>query len=101
MAITERWRNHIEAWQGSGLRQADYCRQHAINYRAFAARLSGYRGAGVAEKPLLVPVTVAEESAGAEPQPRTRVLTLKQGHRLEVPGAVSASWLAALLRGLG
>ena len=31
MSITKRWRDHIEAWQDSGLKQVDYCRQHAIS----------------------------------------------------------------------
>lgn len=101
MAITKHWRNHIEAWQGSGLKQADYCRQHAINYKTFAARLSEYRRSDSEEKPLLVPVTVTEVNPGAEFYPRTLVLTLKQGHRLELQEGVSAQWLSALLRGLG
>jgi hypothetical protein len=32
MPIPKHWQDHIEAWQGSGLKQADYCRQHHINY---------------------------------------------------------------------
>lgn len=52
MSITQRWRDHIEAWQGSGLKQADYCRQHAISYKTFAARLSEYRQLDGEKKPL-------------------------------------------------
>ena len=27
MALTIKWINHIEAWQNSGLKQSEYCRQ--------------------------------------------------------------------------
>jgi hypothetical protein len=43
MPIPKRWQDHIEAWQGSGLKQADYCRQHDINYKTL---LPGYRITG-------------------------------------------------------
>jgi hypothetical protein len=48
MALSKRWLDHIEAWQSSGLKQSAYCRQHSLNSRTFAARLSDYRkGRGV------------------------------------------------------
>ncbi len=31
MALSARWKNHIEAWQASGLSQAEYCRRHGLN----------------------------------------------------------------------
>jgi hypothetical protein len=101
MPIPKRWQDHIEAWQGSGLKQADYCRQHAISHKTFAARLSEYRRTDGKEKPVLIPATVTEGN-GIEPEPEARplVLILRQGHRLELPGTVSASWLSALLRSL-
>ena len=40
MAITSKWRQHIEAWQRSGLSQAEYCAEQQINVRTFTARLS-------------------------------------------------------------
>lgn len=40
MAITSKWRQHIEAWQRSDLSQAEYCAEQQINVRTFAARLS-------------------------------------------------------------
>jgi hypothetical protein len=43
MAVTSKWRQHIEAWQISGMTQVDYCRQHQLNVRTFGARLSDYR----------------------------------------------------------
>jgi hypothetical protein len=101
MSITQRWRDHIEAWQGSGLKQADYCRRHAISYKTFAARLSEYRRLDGEKKPLLMPVTVTEDNVDPDRQSRPLVLILRQGHRLELPESVSANWLSALLRSLG
>lgn len=97
MAITNRWRTHIEAWQSSGLSQAGYCRQHHLNSRTFTARLSEYRKG----KPALIPVTVTEEPKEPKPGNKNIVVYCAQGHRLELPETVSASWLSALLRGLG
>jgi hypothetical protein len=100
MAISEEWRTHIEAWQGSGLRQTEYCRQQHLNYNSFITRLSEYRKTRGDAKPVLIPVTVSDENDGLHSQTRPLVLTLKQGHRLEFPETVSAQWLSALLRGL-
>ncbi|CAA0093648.1 IS66 family insertion sequence element accessory protein TnpA [Zhongshania aliphaticivorans] len=30
------WQDHITAWQGSGLSQAAYCKQHEIKFHNFA-----------------------------------------------------------------
>ena len=100
MAFTEKWRTHIEAWQSSGLRQTEYCRQHQLNYNSFITRLSEYRKTQDEAKPALIPVTVSEEHVAIPIQASPLVLTLKQGHRLELPETVSAQWLSALLRGL-
>ena len=70
MAITHRWRAHIEAWQSSGLSQAGYCRQHQLNVRTFTARLSEYRKG----KPVLIPVTVIEEPEGFNTEPKKVVV---------------------------
>lgn len=101
MPIPKLWQDHIEAWQGSGLKQADYCRQHHINYKTFIARLSDYRRTREEDKAVLIPVTVTKEAVDALPEPQPFVLLLRQGHRLELPESVSAQWLSALLRGLG
>jgi len=101
MPIPKRWQDHIEAWQGSGLKQADYCRQHNINYKTFIARLSDYRRTREEDKTVLIPVTVTKEAVAPLPEAQALVLLLRQGHRLELPESVSAQWLSALLRGLG
>jgi hypothetical protein len=100
MAITNHWRSHIEAWQNSGLSQAACCRQRQLNSRAFTARLSEYRRGTGEKKPVLIPVTVTGTSGKFNPEPTKIVLYCNQGHRLELPGTVSANWLSALLRGL-
>ncbi|WP_020563555.1 IS66 family insertion sequence element accessory protein TnpA [Methylosarcina fibrata] len=92
MAITAKWRRHIEAWQRSGLSQAKYCAGQQINVRTFSARLSDYRKLPKSDSAVLIPVHV--ESTGAE----GIVFTHAQGHRLELPASVSARWLAELLR---
>ncbi|MBF0321098.1 MAG: hypothetical protein HQL01_14985 [Nitrospirae bacterium] len=35
--VSSYWKGHIEAWQGSGKTQAEYCR-HALKLKAFAYR---------------------------------------------------------------
>lgn len=92
MAITSKWRQHIEAWQRSGLSQAEYCAEQQINVRTFAARLSDYRKLPKTESAALIPVHV--EPTGTE----GIVFTHAHGHRLELPASVSARWLAELLR---
>ncbi len=92
MVITSKWRQHIEAWQRSGLSQAEYCAEQQINVRTFAARLSDYRKLPKADSVALIPVQV-EPSAAA-----VIVLTHARGHRLELPASISASWVAELLR---
>ena len=92
MAITSKWRQHIEAWQRSGLSQAEYCAEQQINVRTFTARLSDYRKLPKADSVALIPVQVEPSSAAVI------VLTDVQGHRLELPASISASWVAELLR---
>ena len=100
MAVSEDWRAHIEAWQSSGLRQTEYCRQHQLNYNRFITRLSEYRKTRGETEPALIPVTLNDESVESPLPSRPLVLILKQGHRLELPETVSVQWLSALLRGL-
>ncbi len=90
MAITNHWRSHIEAWQGSGLTQAAYCRQHQLNSRTFTARLSEHRRETGEDKPVLIPVTVTPSSGELNPEAKRIVLHCAQGHWLELPETVSA-----------
>ncbi len=92
MAITSKWRQHIEAWQRSGLSQAEYCAEQQINVRTFTARLSDYRKLPAPGSSALIPVQVEQTPTAAI------VFTHAQGHRLELPASISASWVAGLLR---
>jgi len=92
MAITLKWRQHIEAWQRSGLSHAEYCAQQQINVRTFTARLSDYRKLPKSDPAVLIPVQVEPAEAGV------MVFTHALGHRLELPASVSARWVAELLR---
>ncbi len=92
MAVTTKWRQHIEAWQSSGLSQAEYCAQQRINVRTFTARLSDYRKLPKSDSVALIPVQVEPTAAGV------MVFTHAQGHRLELPTSVSARWVAELLQ---
>ena len=92
MTVTLKWRQHIEAWQRSGLSQIEYCAKQQINARTFAARLSDYRKLPAPVSSALIPVQVEEAPTAAI------VFTHIQGHRLELPASVSASWVAELLQ---
>jgi hypothetical protein len=92
MAITAKWRQHIEAWQRSGLSQAAYCAEQQLNVRTFTARLSDYRKLSRLDSTALIPVQI--KLAVTE----VIVFTHAQGHRLELPASTSASWLAELLQ---
>jgi hypothetical protein len=94
MAVTAKWRQHIEAWQRSGLSQAAYCAEQQLNGRTFTARLSDYRKLPKLDSTALIPVQIQPQSAAAE----AIVFTHAQGHRLELPTSMPASWVAELLR---
>ena len=100
MAVTAKWRQHIENWQSSGLSQVEYCLQQRINAQTLAARLCEYRKQPAAESVALVPVQMvpAEPASVAAPLGAAMVFTHVQGHRLELSSSVPAAWVAELLR---
>lgn len=100
MAVTSKWRQHIEAWQSSGLSQAEYCVQQRINVRTFTARLSDYRKQPEAGAVAFIPVQVEPTGSASAATPTTAamVFTHVHGHRLELSSSVSARWVAELLR---
>ncbi len=95
MAITSKWRQHIEAWQRSGLTQAEYCAEQEINVGTFTARLSDHRKLSATDSSALIPVQVEPTETVAT---AAIVFAHAQGHRLELPTSVSANWVAELLR---
>ena len=92
MAVLSKWTPHIEAWQGSGLKQSAYCRQQGLNENTFSARLSDYRKQQAGPLPALLPVQL--QAAG----PGVMVLKHAKGHQVDMPLSISAFWLAELLR---
>jgi len=92
MAVTSKWRQHIEAWQRSGLSQSEYCAGRQINVHTFTARLSDYRKLPKSDSATLIPVQVKPSAT------EVIVFTHVQGHRVEFPASVPASWVAELLR---
>jgi len=92
MAATAKWRQHIEAWQRSGLSPAAYCAAQRLNVRTFTARLSDYRKLPALDSTALIPVQIKPAATEA------LVFTHAQGHRLELPASMPASWVAELLR---
>ena len=100
MAITERWKNHIEDWQASGLSQAEYCRRHGLNANTFSGRLHHSRSHRLPPQPELISVQVQPwpTVAGAAAGP---VVLWHRDQRLDLPAAVSPRWLAELLQCLG
>ncbi len=89
MAVTLKWRQHIESWQSSGLSQAEYCAQQCINIGTFTARLSEYRKLPAFNAAALIPV---QEVAPDKPVEATAIVfTHAQGHRLLLPSSVSAA----------
>jgi len=99
MAVTSKWRQHIENWQSSGLSQFEYCLQQRINAGTFAARLCEYRKLDAVESFALVPVQIepAEPESVATSVGATIIFTYA-GHRLELSSSVPAAWVAELLR---
>ena len=100
MAVTSKWRQHIEQWQSSGLSQAEYCKKQGINVRTLAARLCDYRKQPAAESVELVPVQMVptEPASVLSTAVVAMVLIHVQGHRLELSSSVPAAWVAELLR---
>jgi hypothetical protein len=92
MALTKRWKQHIELWQNSDLSQADYCQQEGLNRKTFSARLSEFRSSRSPTSSVLIPIQVEAMATGRI------VLHIAKGHRLELPTSVSVSWLGELLR---
>jgi hypothetical protein len=102
MAISSHWKQHIEAWQASGITQAAYCRQHGLNAGTFSGRLREYRAAAVAvAAPSLIPIRLEPEAASPSASSAPLILRLASGHCLELPAAAEPRWLAELLRCLG
>lgn len=90
----EQRRQHVAAWQSSGLSQAAYCRRHGIKLPTFHT----WQGLYKEQESLpssLVPVRI-ERSLPTLSSPV--VLRDSRGYSLEIPATHSAQWVAELLR---
>lgn len=88
------WQERVAQWQASGLSQRAYAIEHG-----FPVRQVGYwvrRLAGAQALPALLPVRVTPKVTAAS------AITVRSEHGwiLSLPGDVSASWLAELMRAL-
>ena len=54
-----KWREHVRAWQSSGLSQAAYCRQHGLTQNDFSWWKREIARRTVAAAPTFVPVCIA------------------------------------------
>ncbi len=99
MVVPLKWRQHIQAWQQSGLSQAAYCEQQRLKMGTFSARLSEYRK-HQSQPAALIPLQVEPVALTPAVSP-SLVFVHAHGHRLELPASVSAKWLGELLKCLG
>lgn len=94
MALSDRQKQHIEAWQNSGLTKSAYCRQHGLNIKTFGRWCRLARHAADTRELPLIPVQLQAEPTASE----LLSLRLPQGQVLEIPGRVSPHWLGEWLR---
>jgi hypothetical protein len=94
MALSVRQKQHIKAWQNSGLTKSTYCHQHELNLKTFGRWFRLARQAGEVREPQLIPVRMQSEPTTS----RALLLRLPQGRILEMPASVSSHWLGALLQ---
>jgi hypothetical protein len=93
MITKPNWQAHYESWRESGLSQKAYCEQAGLKYAQFVSALAYYRKRDRMALPQkLIPVTVDHSVT------ERIVLRLRDGHQLELPAKVPASWCAELLR---
>ena len=100
MALQKRHIEHIKIWQASGLTQAAYCQQQGLNAKTFSRWFKTYQLTNLPTKPLLIPVEIIT-TADTLPATEPIWLRLSKGYALELPGNISARWLAELLQCLG
>lgn len=94
------WQQHVKAWHGSGLSQADYCRQQGLNAKTFSVWVRRCQRELSIDKdaPLeIIPIQVAASVPDA-PAQAGMMLRFPSGEELELSTAVSPRWLAELLQ---
>jgi hypothetical protein len=95
MATLHDGRQHLQAWQISGLSQAAYYRQFGLNPKTFSGWRRRYSATPTRPRSELLPIQVAPPVAG---QTQAVALRLTSGHQLELPASTAPAWLAELIR---
>jgi hypothetical protein len=101
MKINAQRQRHVEAWRGSGLSQADYCRQQNLNRKTFSVWTRRVQGDLSLNKDVpveFISVQVAPSVPVATTEASTILLRFPNGAQLELSTVVSPHWLAELLR---
>ena len=101
MKINAQRQRHVEAWRGSGLSQADYCRQQNLNRKTFSVWTRRVQGDLSLNKDVpveFISVQVAPSVPVATTEASTILLPFPNGAQLELSTVVSPHWLAELLR---
>ena len=102
------WLNHIERWQGSGLSQTQYSRQHGLSASSFGYFLNRYAPELVEtparEEPAsLIPLEIAPELETAATADYTAVcqaftVTTPKGFKVELPSGFDLAGLKQLIQ---
>jgi len=88
------WAEHVQQWQGSGLSQRAYCRQHNLIPRKLTYWVSRSRQQAVSAGGI-VPARITDPAVTGD-----LVLRHPDGWQLVLPTDIDSAWLSGLLRGL-
>ena len=94
------WLQHVTAWQGSGLSQAAYCREHQLNHSTFHSWISRGQVPALACAPLTTLPIVVQPSPPAASNLPPIVLRHDSGWQLSLPADMQTTWLGQLLNQL-
>ena len=101
MERERKWREHLAAWQKSGLSQAAYCRQHGLTQNDFSwwKREIARRGQGTLRMaPAFVPVHVTLPPTLPPTSSYAFELELRGGRVLRFDARVDAAALNSIVR---
>ena len=93
----QRWFDHIEAWQQSGLTQTAYCKQQHIGLASFQR----WRGiVAKAGQPKAAPTTFLPVNVVASVSPPNLILHLGTDLRIEIPAGFDPAMLTRAVHAL-
>ena len=93
------WLNHVEAWQNSGLSQAEYARRHKLSGKTFNYHKRRHCKVLVENIPTqsVVPVVVETPEVSNVPLASGITLSMSQGIKVELEPGFDADCLKRLL----